>query len=551
MATQPSGADLSDPRARLSTGRAGWLRGAGIAAFLAVAALPAPALAQALAHPLVPAGRVRFDFVPSVRTWDTRYGLRTDGASIIEEEESLGGDLTDPRGVSLFPGIATLEEAIRGLSGDAAWQANVGETTARLDKEVTRIDLGLHLGVFDWLTLGANLPYVRGRSTLDFAFRPSEGANLGLNPAFTGAPVLSDLFLSLGDAAVLANARAAELCGGGGGAACAEATALAGRTNGFLNGLLGAYLATPFFPLSGSDAATALQASLAALHADLAAAGLPGVDYELPFAAGAVDGETFARIPTDPSLGIDGATLRGHPGLWQLGDVELSAAVRILEGELRDSASLSPRLAWGLWGGFLVRLGTGLTDDPDVFLDLGSGDGQMDLEGRLQGALRWGSRLDLAGTFRYGRQGSLDLLRRVAPHERFLAPLASTRAVTWTPGAYTLLEVSPRLHLTEALSLSADLIRYHKAEDGFALASVSAEDDEVDLTVLSRETEATVQELAFGLRYSSLGLWRQGRVGTPAEVGLRLVRPLSGAGGQTPKASRVELSISLFRKIWG
>jgi len=108
------------------------------------------------------------------------------------------------------------------------------------------------------------------------------------------------------------------------------------------------------------------------------------------------------------------------------------------------------------------------------------------------------------------------------------------------------------VHLGEALAFAVDYRRYHKGEDAYTL--VTAGDDgtsTVDVSLLARESEVTLQELALGLRYSSLALWRQGRVGTPAEMGLRLVRPLSGSGGRTAKATRVELSVSLFRRIWG
>jgi hypothetical protein len=124
--------------------------------------------------------------------------------------------------------------------------------------------------------------------------------------------------------------------------------------------------------------------------------------------------------------------------------------------------------------------------------------------------------------------------------------------VRWTPGDYTHLEISPRIHLGEALALAADYRRFHKAEDAYDLLGEDTGDgSSADVTLLSRESEVTLEEVAVGLRYSSLGLFRRGKVGTPAEVGVRWVFPLSGSGGRTPKAQRAELSLSLFRRIWG
>jgi hypothetical protein len=232
--------------------------------------------------------------------------------------------------------------------------------------------------------------------------------------------------------------------------------------------------------------------------------------------------------------------------------MEVNATIRLLDGEVRDSGAVSPRFAWALYGGFLVRLPTGVLDNPDVVLDFASGDGQRDMEGRVDAGLRIGSRMDLRGNFRYGTQAAVDILRRVAPPEALLPQAASLRAVRWTPGTYTHLELSPRIHLGEALALAADFRRFHKAEDVYELiVEETAGTSSVDAAVLARETEVTLEELAVGLRYSSLGLFRRGKVGTPAELGLRWVVPLSGSGGQTPKATRMEFSLSLFKRIWG
>lgn len=541
----------SPSRSRTPTpvGRArGW-----VWALVAVAAglLPggAPAAAQTLSDPLVPRGRVRLDFTPSVRTWDARYGLSADGRAV---EEALGGDLTDGRGVAPFPGMAALEETLRALSGDDAFQGVAGSSAGRISHEVTRLDMGLKIGVFGWLTVGANVPYVRGRTTLDLAFAPDSASNLGITPGGTNPGGVSDLLTALGESAVAARNRAEALCAAGGGADCQAASALAQRATAFWEGLAGAYFATPFFPLASSRVAERLRAALGALEAELAGAGLPQVGSPLLFASAPLDEAGFLGLATNPAAGIQGRPLRSDDGMWRVGDVEVSAAVRILDGEVRDPDAVAPRFAYAVAGGFTARLPTGTLDDPDAFLDLASGDGQLDLEGRVDVALRLGSRLGLRGEYRRGTQRSVDIVRRVAPHEALLPPAASARAVRWTPGAYSFFEVSPRLHLGEAAAFTLDFRRFRKGEDAFELlGDAGAGFGNVDVGALARETEVTLSELAVGFRYSSLRLFRQGRVGTPAEVGLRYVRPLSGAGGRTPKATTLELSVSLFRRIWG
>ncbi|MBN2451505.1 MAG: hypothetical protein JXR77_14025, partial [Lentisphaeria bacterium] len=487
------------PFRSLPSGSPRRVMGGVVVLMLAGLAAPVGAAGQTMSDPLVPRGRVRLDFAPSISFWDTRYGIGADGKDV---EEALGMDLTDERGVGLFPGITTLEETLRSLSGDAGFEGRVGSTVGRLNKEVTRLDFGLRLGVFDWLTVGASVPYVRGRSTLDFAFRADSTANLGLNPASSGGQGVSDLLSALGEAAVAAESRAASLCAAASSEECSDATALAQRATGFWEGLFGAYFATPFFPLAGAPVAARLEETYAVLNAGLAAAGIPAVGLPLAFASTALDDAGFRALSTSSGVGM--TPLTSYPGIWQMGDVEVNATVRLLDGEVRDSVAVSPRFAWALYGGFVVRLPTGILDDPNVLLDFAAGDGQQDLEGRVDAGLRVGSRLDFRGSFRHGTQAAVDILRRVAPHEALLPPASSLQAVRWTPGSYTHVELSPRIHLGEALALAGDYRRLHKGADAYELlGGETAGAPAADVTLLVRETEMTVEEVAVGLRYSS------------------------------------------------
>ena len=460
---------------------------------------------------------------------------------MVAEVEPLGLDLTDPVGTKLFPGILDLQSAVADMIGDASYQSKLGQTEGAITKQVTRIDVGLSVGVFDWLTVGANVPFVKGRTAVDLAFRADPDADLGVNPVLSDASAVSELLSEMESAAAAAQAYAASVCGAGAGDACNQAKALAAQASSFHSNTEAAYAASGFFPTGGSAAATSLSAALESLNAGLGAAGLPGITAGFEFASG---------IPDEGGLG--GMSFHTVDGLWAMGDVELTASVRLLEGEVRDSGAAHPRWAYSLSGGALVRLGTGTPDDPDVLFDIGSGDGQMDIEGRVAGTLQVGSRFDLWGGFRYGVQDGVVLLRRVAPHEQVLVPKTYTRAVRWTPGSYTYVDLSPRYRLTPELSLAVDYTRYHKAADDYELVGDQPEGlPPVDVADLVHETEMTFQEVGLGVRYSTLRSWREGVATPPMEFGFRVVRAVAGAGGQTPKATRVELSLSVFRRFWG
>lgn len=500
-----------------------------------------------LGHLVVPGGRVTLDFTPSFTTWSERYGPHTVNGAVVDGAEELGADLENPE--NIFPGVAALQQRIRELSGDAGYSVTMGSTVGRVTRDVKRIDSGLRIGVFDWFTIGVDVPYVKTRAAVDVGYIPSAGVNVGVNPTEADPDAVSTLLAQLQAASTAATERAASLCAAGD-ASCGSAQELADRVGTFTTRTRQAYLSSPVFPTAGSTVATALDDALTSLDGDLAAAGLTGIAAPMAYAPATLDAEGFAGLPDDGS--VAGAPLATTDGIWTLGDVEVSAALRLLDGEVRDSGAVSPRLAWYLAGGALVRLGTGTPDDPSNPFDIGSGDGQMDIEGRVEAALRVGAHLALHAAGRYGVQQEGTLTRRVAPHEQVYPPLSTLRTVRWTPGDYFFVELSPRFHLGEALALSVDLRHYHKAADSYVVVPEAADaTDPVDAADLDRETEVTLQEIAFGVRYSTLATWRRGQTGTPVEVGARLVRALDGLGGQTPRDTRVEFTVSLFKRLWG
>ncbi len=518
---------------------------------LAVVLAPWSVAAQALPAPLgrltVPGGRVSLDFTPSFTTWTERYGPHAANGVVVDGTEPLGADLSDPE--NIFPGIATLQQRIRDLSGDAGFSVVTGTTIGRVTKDVKRIDSGLRIGVFDWLTLGVNVPYVKTRAAVDFGYVPTSSTNVGVNPTSANPDAVSTLLAQLQRAGDAAAERAAALCQIGD-PECASAQSLADRVGAFRTGAFDAYASGPVFPTSTSSVAETLNNTLSALDADLLAAGLTGIAAPMAFADAALDATDFATLPGDPS--IQAAPLESTDGLWTLGDVEVMAALRLLDGEVRDPGALSPRFAWYLAGGALVRLGTGTPADPSIPFDVGSGDGQMDIEGRVEAALRIGGHLDLHAAGRYGVQQSTTLTRRVALHELVFPPLATTRTVNWTPGDYFLVELSPRWHLGESLALAVDLRHYHKAADTYAVVATPGDETvPVNAADLEHETEMTLQEVAVGVRYSTVASWRRGQTGTPIEVGGRVIEAVDGRGGQAPRNTRVEFSVSLFRRLWG
>ena len=521
-----------------------------LVALLAGAALPAGAAAQVTEGPLSPAGRLRVEVAPSFFHWKDRFGLREVDGRRVEGVEPLGFDLQADPATDLFPGVAVLESSLREVLDDPGFQAALGATRARVAHDVTRIPLRADLGVFDWLTVGVTVPFVLTRTEATVALRVDPAAaNLGLSPAVTAPDAMLGFLQELSARADAAASRADALCAEGD-PACAEAEALAGDAAALESGLRSAYGATPLFPVEGTEAGGALRARLDALNARLSTAGLGEVGSTLPLADRILDREGFERIFEDPLAGLQASVPGKVVNVWELGDVELTAAVRLLEGVSRDSAGAPARARWQVGARGLVRLGTGIPDSADVFFDLGSGDAQTDVEGGVFANVRVGS-VGLWADARYGVQGATTLLRRAVPPDLVLAPVATRVPVRWTPGSYLQLEVSPRWHLTTELAVAATWRTFTKGPDTYELAASADPTLPIDPSVLEAETEATVHELGGGLVFSTLEAWRDGRTSVPFEVRFGVQAGVSGSGGRTPKGVRIQGGLRLYQRLWG
>lgn len=502
--------------------------------------------AQVLDDALVPRGRARIEMVPVFTRWESRFGRTAAGAT---DREQLGEDLTSGAAQTLFPGAESLRTAIEAMSGIAGYTAVLGETQARVAKDITRIEFGGHVGVFDWLTVGAVLPWTRTRTSVDVAFRPDTIAgDLGLNPTATSASAVTSFLQSLSSAASAAQTNASQVCGGSpGSGACTSAQALADRTAAFRGSAATAYGASAFFPLAGSATQTSLSQAVTTLSADLIAAGLGGIAVPMAFATQAISESDYWSLPV--GVGVQGAPLGSVKGLWHAGDVEVSATMRLLEGSGGGSAEAAPRFTYRLLGTVLGRLPTGQIDDPDVFLDVGTGDGQADLEGRLLGQATFGRHLGMQMGVRYGVQLPRTLVLRVAPPETVLAAYSTRHMVEWTPGAYFGVEIAPVWRLSDELSIAGEYRVFRKYRDEYALTGTSV-GAPVDPAVLEIESGVTLHEVGGTLRFDTMARWL-GEGARPLQAHLRVLRAVGGGGGLTPVTTQVEFGVRLFRRLWG
>ena len=508
--------------------------------------------AQLIDDALVPSGRIRLHMSPIHTRWESRFGLTEAG---VAEREELGADLTRSRPETLFPGVEELASAIEQLStqeSDVGYVPLLGATIGRITQDVTRVDLGGHIGVFDWLTIGGIIPLVRTRTNIDPGFLPDTlSGNLGLNPTKNAASGVSLFLAEVKRAELAAQQNALQACSASSlSNSCTSAQALSARAASFFDSAERAYSASPFFPIEGSSTATVLTQATTALDTDLLAAGLTGISTPMVFASEWVNSSEFANISTRPGFGIEGAPLGDIRSGWSAGAAELSATIKILESSPPESITEVSRFSYRFLGTLLGRLPTGTVDHPDFFLDVGTGDGQSDVEGRLLTEMifngKWG--ITLGGL--YGIQFPRTLVRRVASPEIAMPPLSTRHLVTWNPGEYLAFELAPILRLSAELSLFREYRMFKKSTDTYELSGSSI-GASVNPDLLEQETRLTVHEVGGTLRYDTLARWRQTGNNRPMQLHLRVRKAIAGSGGQAPVTTRVEFGVPAFQRFWG
>jgi hypothetical protein len=492
--------------------------------------------------PWLTKGTVRLDFAPAFWAWDSRYGVGPDGSTRIEP---LGMDLTaDPMGSTMLPHLRDLEASLRDAIADPAYRIRLGRSQAIVDQSRLVFPFRLDVGLTDWLTVGAMVPLVRPRTEMTFAFdADSLSADVGPSPGVTSPGQVSQ-FLNVFET-VLSQARNVQPDD----PAVAAAEAL-------LEALSRAYAHATFFPVSGSGAGNHLEQRLEEIRTAFGSMGVNGLPEAVPMAQGYLDEEGFRAYLAGQA--IQAAPLENWTRIWSMGDVELSASLRLLHGGFaRDSLGEPSRFRYQVGAGMLVRLGTGAQADYNRFLDQDVGDGQTDLEGNVFGLVEVGSRFGAWGHFRYGIQNEGEVIRRIAAPDETLPHRARLASLYRTPGDYRELDVNPRVYLTPAMSFGVRYRYWHKGADShrgqppFPDPPPAGVEPPPMAALLDRGTEQTLQELGFTGTFSSVDAYARGKASIPVHIRASYFRPLGGSGGLTPKGSRFEAGVTLYQAIWG
>ncbi|HXG69242.1 MAG TPA: hypothetical protein VNJ04_01375, partial [Gemmatimonadaceae bacterium] len=265
------------------------------------------------------------------------------------------------------------------------------------------------------------------------------------------------------------------------------------------------------------------------------------------------------QVLTQPEFGILADPLqtvdRGH-----IGDIDVGVKFALFDtfGGSTE-ARMSPRgLNYRAAVGAVVRLPTGQADSPDNFTDLGSGQGQTDLEGRFFGDVLIGRRFWQSFVVRYTNQlADQEIVRITDRPERTLAPQFRRQKVERDLGNIFEFETTPRVVVNQFFAVSGMYVCRTKSGDSYkGMYTIPAEmtgftDITLDAATLNLETETREHRIGGGISFSNLYAFERGKAKIPFEVTFLHWQTTGGSGGNQPKFFTDQIQIRLYSRVFG
>ncbi len=435
-------------------------------------------------------------------------------------------------GEAFIPEMAGTDARIRTITGNGSYRLSAGRSSVVASTQVGRGIIGAALGLSHKLTIFGTLPFVRTRAQTQIGL-DTTGSDAGLAPLLSA----NTAFLGQFDAALakLADSIAAGKYAGAQLTLANQTLADGTAIRDAMVGLFGdPATAAPLIPTDSSATGIAVRGAISDLQTTLAGLSITGWSSQPTLADHRLTDAEYQSFLTSPS-GEVGSIFRGDQVLQRPGDAEVGVVYTVVD---------RPSLRIAATG--LVRLPTGLLDRSENFFDLGTGDGQTDLEGRVAADVArgmFGARV----SFGYNRQLEATLQRRIFAPSQPIAYAYRAAEITRDPGDEVTIGVEPFVRLAPGFAFSAGAIHWSHGADvvsyaGAAIPGVAASD-------LAIGTKRSSTALQAGLTYSSLaGI--TGR-GTPIEARWAYRTVVSASGGRVDKTKTLVFQFRAYYKLWG
>jgi hypothetical protein len=530
------------------------------------------AVAQAVVPPTEDArvlrkGMLRVRAATDWMHFNERWGTGTPGFT-NGSLEPLGIDFNrDSIGPAEVEVLAPLQTTLRQLAGMPTLGVTLGRSVASLEGTIASTPISLELGVTSRLTVGVMAPFIETRT--DVFLNPNPGGfegNVGINPALETPAANAGFVISLdGATTALRNAIAACTadpssagCLAGVRANPAAAQALLASATALSAGVKQVYgtatgAGAPYVPVLNSDVQLAIDARIASTNAAFITflgtpAGSAWIQGKPAAALARIGLSDMQRILTEQLFGFSADSLqtveRSH---W--GDIEVSAKFLLFDGFGSPTKRAGAEAPAGFRAraaiGGVFRLGSGQADLPSDFADIGTGDGQNDVEGRVATDLAFGLRLGLSLFGRYGAQLPDQQWMRITPPNRPVPAAYRLQKVDRDLGDYVELTGSPRFAFNEQFAISGHYTYFHKALDSYTgtvtTTDLAGNAITLDASVLGLETDATNNSIGATFAYSTLAAVERGHTRHPIEVFITHLQSIDGWNHAKVFRTRVEL----------
>lgn len=434
-------------------------------------------------------------------------------------------------GASFLPELAGADTRIRAITGNASYRLSAGRSSVTASTQTGRGVIAAALGLTKRLTIFGNVPFVRARAQNRLAI-DSTGGDAGLAPLATA----NTAFLSALNAAL---GRLSDSIDAGKYAGAQLVTANQTLANGqamrdALNELLiDPLTASPFVPTDSSATGVAIRGAISTLNTTLAGLSVDSIGAFPTLAAHRLTADELQNFFT-ASTDVAGI-YRGNNILQRPGDAEVGVVYTVVDRpDVRIAAT------------GLVRLPTGLLDRSENFFDLGTGDGQTDVEGRLAADLAHGI-LGARVSFGYNRQLASTIQRRVSAPSQPLAYAYRAADVTRDPGDELTIGIEPFVRLAPGFAFSIGALHWSHGADEVSYASTAIPGISASDLAIGSKRSATM--LQTGLTYSSFaGILGKG---APIEARWAYRSVVSTSGGQVDKTKTLWFQFRAYYRLWG
>jgi hypothetical protein len=515
---------------------------------------------------VLPRGGVRVSAQASWATYNELYGP---GGKL----ESLGAPYSgDSLGSRQLEILAPLRTSLRALAAQPSAEVTLGPARTDFAARVARTAFVIDLGLTSRIMLTARVPYEHTTSEVVFDVNPRNAsgnlANVGLNPAVStqGAAAARNgrVVDSLVRAAQELTTRLAGCAGASTDPVCSDrerVQALLADARTFAAGVARTYgngadtaRGALFVPLTGSTLQIAIASRVAALNSSFKTY-IPALGvWEAPAPSAAPVSAVQVNNFLSEVLGIAplGVVERSH-----LGDIEVGAKILLFDsfGGLARARSGERTTGIRFAVGGLARLGTGQLEKPTEIADIGTGDGQTDLEGNGALDVVFGRRLWASVVARVGIQLENEQPMRIPDVARNpFTPAYREGTVTRDLGDYVELEATPRYVYNEYISASAHWRYRRKGEDKytgtFTVDGPAGTPVALDASILGLGSKQTEQRVGGGASFSTLRAFDRGRARLPLEVQLLHWQTISGSG-YLPKEFSTQLQLRYYTRLFG